>query len=152
MNESAPALADESIDSIDVVSPRPRRRPIILFARIGLSLAMLYVLVKRMPHFSVDRLLPDWSRDTAIFLLLAIILTLAGIVLSTLRWRAVLNALGQDEKLGKLLSHNLAGLFVSNVLPTTIGGGVLRVSRPLKGHGGSPRALARGGLAGRAGG
>ncbi|HEY4610687.1 MAG TPA: lysylphosphatidylglycerol synthase transmembrane domain-containing protein [Ilumatobacteraceae bacterium] len=135
MNESAPALADESIDSIDVVSPRPRRRPIILLARIGLSLAMLYVLVKRMPHFSVDRLLPDWSRDTAIFLLLAIILTLAGIVLSTLRWRAVLNALGQDEKLGKLLSHNLAGLFVSNVLPTTIGGDVLRVSRLSKDNG-----------------
>ena len=135
MNESAPASADESIDSIDVASPRPRRRPIVLIARVGLSLAMLYVLVKRMPHFSVDRLLPDWNRDTAIFLLLAIILTLAGIVLSTLRWRAVLNALGQDEKLGKLLSHNLAGLFVSNVLPTTIGGDVLRVSRLSKDNG-----------------
>src|SRR3954453_22665484 len=135
MNESAPALADESIDSIDVVSPRPRRRPVVLLARVGLSLAMLYVLVKRMPHFSVDRLLPDWSRDTAIFLALAIVFTLAGIVLSTLRWRAVLNALGQDEKLGKLLSHNLAGLFVSNVLPTTIGGDVLRVSRLSKDNG-----------------
>jgi len=135
MSESAPASADESIDSIDVAPARPRRRPIVLFARVGLSLAMLYVLVKRMPHFSVDRLLPDWNRDTAIFLLLAIILTLAGIVLSTLRWRAVLNALGQDEKLGKLLSHNLAGLFVSNVLPTTIGGDVLRVSRLSKDNG-----------------
>jgi len=135
MNESAPAAADESIDPIDVASSRPRRRPIVLFARVGLSLAMLYVLVKRMPHFSVDRLLPDWNRDTAIFLSLAIILTLAGILLSTLRWRAVLNALGQDEKLGKLLSHNLAGLFVSNVLPTTIGGDVLRVSRLSKDNG-----------------
>jgi len=47
----------------------------------------------------------------------------------------VLNALGQDEKLGKLLSHTLAGLFVSNVLPTTIGGDVLRVSRLSKDNG-----------------
>jgi uncharacterized protein (TIRG00374 family) len=54
---------------------------------------------------------------------------LVGLVLSTIRWRAVLNALGHEAPLRHLLSHNLAGLFVSNVLPTTIGGDVLRVSR-----------------------
>src|SRR3979411_1632176 len=105
------------------------RRPYVLTARIALSALMLGVLLRRMPHFRVDSLLPDWNRDTAMFLALAMIFTLAGIVLSTLRWRAVLSALGQEAKLGHLLSHNLAGLFVSNVLPTTIGGEVLRVSR-----------------------
>jgi uncharacterized protein (TIRG00374 family) len=135
MNEPSTTTADASIDAIDVPSPRARRRPLVLMARIGLSLAMLLVLVRRMPHFSVDRLLPDWNRDTAIFLLLAIVFTLAGIVLSTLRWRAVLHALGQEAKVRKLLSYNLAGLFVSNVLPTTIGGDVLRVSRLSKDNG-----------------
>jgi len=138
MNESASAPADESmesIDDIDVSAARVRRRPLVTLARIALSVAMLYVLVRRMPHFSVDRLLPDWNRDTAIFLSLAIIFTLAGIVLSTLRWRAVLHALGQDAKVSRLLSYNLAGLFVSNVLPTTIGGDVLRVSRLSKDNG-----------------
>ena len=55
MNESAPASADESIDSIDVASSRRRRRPIVLFARVGLSLAMLYVgapWLLRMPYWS----------------------------------------------------------------------------------------------------
>src|SRR5438132_1368398 len=80
-----------------------RRRPFVLTARIALSALMLGVLLRRMPHFSVDRLLPDWNRDTAMFLALALLFTLAGIVLSTLRWRAVLNALGQDAKLGHLL-------------------------------------------------
>jgi uncharacterized protein (TIRG00374 family) len=119
-----------------------RRRPVVLTARIALSALMLGVLLRRMPHFKLDDLLPDWNRDTAMFLALAMIFTLAGIVLSTLRWRAVLSALGQEEKLGHLLSHNLAGLFVSNVLPTTIGGDVLRVSRLSRENGESTTSFA----------
>ena len=135
-----PALPVDT--SIDAPPARPRRRPLVLLARIALSVAMLYVLVRRMPHFTLDRLLPDWNRDTAIFLVLAMVFTLAGIVLSTLRWRAVLNALGQEADLKTLLSHNLAGLFVSNVLPTTIGGDVLRVSRLSKDNGESTTSFA----------
>ena len=41
----------------------------------------------------------------------------------------MLEALEIRTKLPRLMSHNLAGQFVSNVLPTTIGGDVLRVSR-----------------------
>ena len=128
----------------DVLLPpaRPKRRPIVLLARIALSAAMLFVLVRRMPHFTLDRLLPDWNRDTAMFLALAMVFTLGGVVLSTLRWRAVLSALGQDGKFRELLSHNLAGLFVSNVLPTTIGGDVLRVSRLAKDNGESTTSFA----------
>src|SRR4051812_32601084 len=120
----------------------PRRRPFVLSFRITLSALMLVVLLRRMPHFRLEHLLPDWNRDTAMFLALAMVFTLAGIVLSTLRWRAVLSALGQEAKLGHLLSHNLAGLFVSNVLPTTIGGDVLRVSRLSKENGESTTSFA----------
>ncbi|HEV3227772.1 MAG TPA: lysylphosphatidylglycerol synthase transmembrane domain-containing protein, partial [Acidimicrobiales bacterium] len=123
-------------------APRARRRPYVLVARISLSALMLVVLLHRMPHFRVEDLLPDWNRDTAMFLALAAFFTLAGIVLSTLRWRAVLSALGQDSKLSDLLSYNLAGLFVSNVLPTTIGGDVLRVSRLSKENGESTTSFA----------
>src|SRR5437764_4752130 len=125
-----------------VQPPRARRRPYVLTARIALSALMFGVLFRRMPHFRIDSLLPDWNRDTAMFLALAMLFTLAGIVLSTLRWRAVLAALGQDAKLGHLLSHNLAGLFVSNVLPTTIGGDVLRVSRLSRENGESTTSFA----------
>ena len=118
------------------------RRPFVLSLRIALSALMLVVLLRRMPHFRLEHLLPDWNRDTAMFLALAMVFTLAGIVLSTLRWRAVLSALGQDAKLGHLLSHNLAGLFVSNVLPTTIGGDVLRVSRLSRENGESTTSFA----------
>jgi len=106
-----------------------RRSGWILLARLTISVGMLGVLVWRLPHFEASDLLPDWTWETALFLLGAAALTLVGIVLSTIRWRAVLHALGQDAPLRHLLSYNLAGLFVSNVLPTTIGGDVLRVSR-----------------------
>jgi uncharacterized protein (TIRG00374 family) len=118
------------------------RRWWVLVVRLSISVAMLGVLLWRVPKFSADELLPDWNRDTALFLALAAALTLAGIVLSTLRWRTVLNALGQDAKLRRLLSYNLAGLFVSNVLPTTIGGDVLRVSRLSKENGESAASFA----------
>src|SRR5580765_1063508 len=119
----------------------PRRRW-VLPLRLTISVAMLGVLLWRVPRFSVDQLLPVWSSDTAMFLALAALLTFVGIVLSTLRWRAVLSALGQDAKLSNLLSHNLAGLFVANVLPTTIGGDVLRVSRLSKDNGESTTSFA----------
>jgi uncharacterized protein (TIRG00374 family) len=106
-----------------------RRNGWILALRVSVSALMLGVLVWRLPSFSPSDLLPEWSVETGLFLAGAMLLTLVGIVLSTIRWRAVLNALGQEASLKHLLSHNLAGLFVSNVLPTTIGGDVLRVSR-----------------------
>jgi uncharacterized protein (TIRG00374 family) len=118
------------------------RRWWILVLRLVISVVMLAVLLWRVPRFSLDELLPDWNSDTALFLASAAALTLAGIVLSTLRWRTVLSALGQDAKLRRLLSYNLAGLFVSNVLPTTIGGDVLRVSRLSKENGESAASFA----------
>src|SRR5256885_14195652 len=122
-----PALQDAEI--VVAAPTHTRRRFIVLVGRIALSTLMLAVLLRRMPHFRFENLLPDWNRDTAMFLALSLMFTLAGIVLSTLRWRAVLAALGQDASVRTLLSHTLAGLFVSNVLPTTIGGDVLRVAR-----------------------
>ena len=64
---------------------------------------------------------------------------------SALRWQKVLDALGLHAGLRRLLSHYLAGQFVSNVLPTTIGGDVLRVSRLSKETGESPELVRLGG-------
>ena len=59
-----------------------------------------------------------------------------------LRWQKVLDVLGLHAGLRRLLSHYLAGQFVSNVLPTTIGGDVLRVSRLSRETGESPKSFA----------
>ena len=56
----------------------------------------------------------------------ALLLTLAGVVLSAVRWSAVLDALGLHAPFKRLLSLYFAGQFMGNVLPSTIGGGSAR--------------------------
>jgi uncharacterized protein (TIRG00374 family) len=56
-------------------------------------------------------------------------------MLSALRWQQVLRAMDMPTSLRTLIPLAFAGQFVSNVLPTTIGGDVLRVSRLSKQNG-----------------
>lgn len=59
----------------------------------------------------------------------AIVLMLISIVAGSARWHQVCKALGVEAKSSRLLTHTVAGLFLSNFVPTTIGGDVLRVAR-----------------------
>ena len=118
------------------------KQAVSLGVRVAVSAVMLAVLVAKVPSFSFDDLVPRWSLATALWLGVAAALTLAGIVLSALRWQKVLEALDIRTRLPRLMSHYLAGQFVSNVLPTTIGGDVLRVSRLSRDTGESPGTFA----------
>jgi glycosyltransferase 2 family protein len=102
------------------------RRSLGLWFRIAASLVMLGLLLPRV-HF--DTIVPEWDRGTAAWLVAAALATLAGIVASALRWQAVLAGLDIHARARTLLHHYLAGLFVGNFLPSTIGGDVLRVRR-----------------------
>ena len=120
-----------------------RVRPAIsLLLRIVVSVGMIGVLLWRAPDVDVDRLVPDPTPGRLGWLVVAAVLTLAGMALATLRWSQVLVALGRPTGLGRLFSHTMAGQFVSNVLPTTIGGDVLRVSRLSRDTGDSPDTFA----------
>ena len=109
------------------LSKRSRHR-LTLTGRVVVSAGMLVFLLTKI-EAQGRAALPDWTGATALWIAGAMVLTLLSIVLSALRWQVVLNALGQPTRLNRLLSHYLAGQFVANVLPTTIGGDVLRVSR-----------------------
>src|SRR5688572_6991350 len=102
------------------------------------SLVMLAVLLPRAAGY----LRPVLHPATLLWLAAAVLVTLGGVVLATLRWHRVLAALDVRTRISTLLSHYLAGLFVSNFLPTTIGGDVLRVSRLSASNGESPRSFA----------
>lgn len=119
-----------------------RRQAVSLVLRLGLSALMLGLLFWRMPPVELHEVLPVLDARTVGWLALAMALTLAGLVLSALRWQRVLEVLGLHAGLRRLLSHYLACQFVSNVLPTTIGGDVLRVSRLSRETGESPRTFA----------
>jgi uncharacterized protein (TIRG00374 family) len=119
-----------------------RKQAISLGLRIALSLLMLAVLIWRVPSFDMDEVVPAFTARTVAWLVVAALLTLFGLVLSALRWQRVLEVLGLHAGLRRLLSHYLAGQFVSNVLPTTIGGDVLRVTRLARETGESPNTFA----------
>lgn len=109
--------------------PPRRRRRWVLPARILVSVGMLAVLFTRFPEFDWSHVVPAWDRTTFLWLIGATLLTLLGIVISAVRWQQVLRAMGIHERLAQLVPLYFAGHFVSNVLPSTIGGDVLRVSR-----------------------
>lgn len=119
-----------------------RKQAVSLGVRLGVSALMLAVLVAKVPSFDLADLVPRWSLASALWLAVAAVLTLSGIALSALRWQKVLDALEIRTGLRRLMSHYLAGQFVSNVLPTTIGGDVLRVSRLSRDTGESPGTFA----------
>ena len=96
--------------------------------RIGLSVALLLVVIWSMDDIDWDEL-PDWNSETALWTIGAFVFTLAGFVLGAIRWQRVLIALDVRQPLNRLFSHYMAGQFVSNFLPTTVGGDVVRVGR-----------------------
>jgi uncharacterized membrane protein YbhN (UPF0104 family) len=111
----------------------------VLPLRIVASVVMLAVLLRKV-HLS--SLFPDWDEHAILFLAAGLVATAVGIVLSAMRWSAVLSALGLPAKVRNLLNHYLAGLFVGNFLPSTIGGDVLRVARQSADNGDRPSTFA----------
>lgn len=107
----------------------PSRRVLMLVTRIGISILLLALLVSQVPDFEWRDLIPEWDLSHTLWLVAAAALTLGAIVVSALRWHQVLHALDDRVPLPPLVSYYFAGQFVSNVLPTTIGGDVLRVDR-----------------------
>lgn len=116
-----------------------RLRGIAPILRVVGSAVMLFILLRRVP---LSRLFPDWDAHAVIDLAAAIGITLIGVGLSAWRWQRVLVGLERPEGIRPLVSHSFAGLFVSNFLPSTIGGDVLRVSRLTGGIGSGPTAFA----------
>jgi uncharacterized membrane protein YbhN (UPF0104 family) len=119
-----------------------QKQTVSLVIRLLLSALMLAVLIWRIPPIELDEVVPELTTRTVGWLFVAMALTLVAVVLSAVRWQRVLEVLGLHAALRHLLSYNLAGQFVSNVLPTTIGGDVLRYARLSRETGESPKTFA----------
>lgn len=110
-------------------------------ARLVVSALLLWILTTKIGD-SWNEAVPDATPRTLAWLGGALLLTLAGVVLSAVRWSAVLDALGLHAPFRRLLSLYFAGQFMGNVLPSTIGGDALRVSRLSKDNGEPPTTFA----------
>ncbi len=98
----------------------------LLAFRVVASAAMLALLL---PRIHLAELFPSRQLSTMGWLAGGLLVYTFAVVLSTVRWAQVLEALDMPSDLPPLMSHTLAGMFVSNFLPTTVGGDVLRVAR-----------------------
>lgn len=110
-------------------------------ARLVVSALLLWILITKIGT-NWSETIPDATGHTLAWLAGALVLTFLGVVLSAVRWSAVLAALDQHPPFGRLLSLYFAGQFVGNVLPSTIGGDALRVSRLSKDNGEGPTTFA----------
>jgi len=113
-------------------------------ARLGLRLlvsAVLFTILVTKIHFS-DFVPHHHTRGTWAFLAAGILLMALSFVLASWRWQRVLAVFGHRVHLRTLTKHYLAGQFVGNLLPSTIGGDVLRVSRSSADTGNTTEAFA----------
>jgi len=111
--------------------------------RIVVSVAIIWFVLAKFESSSPSRLRVEWNASTVGWFTAAVVLTLAAVVLATARWRQVLTAMRvPSPPFRRLLSHYFAGQFVSNVLPTTIGGDVLRATRLARDTDNGPDAFA----------
>jgi uncharacterized protein (TIRG00374 family) len=114
--------------------------PAKLAIRITVSVGLLVFLITKIPADSVEP--RNDHAGTLAFLAAGLLMTFVGFVLSAWRWQRVLAVFDARVPMRTLLSHYLAGQFVGNVLPSTIGGDVLRVSRAGKSTGTTDVAFA----------
>ena len=119
-----------------------RRKQLLTAARLLASFGMLAYLLSRFTSFNLSALLPEWHASTLAWLLSGLALTGFAIVLAAARWQRVAAVLQLRARLSTFVSHHLAGMFVGNVLPSTIGGDVLRVTRLSATTGDSPGSFA----------
>ena len=109
--------------------------------RITVSVGLLALLVSKIDF---EDLVPSGRAlaGTVAFLVAGIGLMALTIVIGAWRWQLVLEAFDSDVPIRRLIGHNFAGQFVGNVLPSTIGGDVVRVARSTKDVGGRDTAFA----------
>ena len=105
------------------------RRVLSIVLRVGISVALLALLIWWLPSFDADELWPDFNSATPFWLIGAFSLTIIGNMAATARWHEVAVALGLQVRFRRMFSHYMAGMFISNFVPTTVGGDVLRMTR-----------------------
>jgi glycosyltransferase 2 family protein len=109
-----------------VIVRKEHRRKLLVFLRVAVSAVLLgYVLLKAdLPSFAAR-----WPGISQPLLALALLLQLAGVFISSLKWWLLLRVAEQPVAYLWTVRTYLVGQFFSNFLPTSIGGDAVRVFR-----------------------
>lgn len=109
-------------------APPRRHRAWVRWGRFAVSIVLLTVLITRIDP---DQLVPPNRNPagTIFFLSLGLLIMALSFGVASWRWQRVLAVYDVHLPLRVLTKHYLAGQFVGNALPSTVGGDVLRISR-----------------------
>lgn len=91
--------------------------------KIGVTIAIIIFLFARVDLVVMARHL---ARANMLLLLLALALYFLAIGLGALKWQVLVRAQNMNIPLGDLLAYSLVGLFFGNLLPSNVGGDVVR--------------------------
>jgi uncharacterized protein (TIRG00374 family) len=99
------------------------KQTVLNLLKILVTLALFAFLLSRINLQQVGSVIAEANVP---LLLLALALYFFAIGLGAVKWKILVNAQAIDASLGALLSFSLMGLFFGNVLPSNIGGDVVR--------------------------
>lgn len=125
--EWAEAIAE--IGPEPITEDLPRNNWPGMAARLALSFALLGILWWRLPGVEMSDVIPKADVRTFTWFVVAVAVHVIAYVLQTIRWQQVSVTLGLTTPFRKMFGYLLAGEFVSNALPTSFGGDVVRVMR-----------------------
>ena len=91
--------------------------------KIGVTIAIIIFLFARVDLAVMARHL---ARANMLLLLLALALYFLAIGLGALKWQVLVRAQNMNIPLGDLLAYSFVGLFFGNLLPSNVGGDVVR--------------------------
>jgi hypothetical protein len=91
--------------------------------KLAVTIAIIAFLFARV---DLGAMAQHLARANGIALLLALVLYFFAIALSVLKWEILVRAQGIRAPLGDLLVYYLVGLFFGNLLPSNVGGDVVR--------------------------
>ncbi len=97
--------------------------------RLIASSAMLTLLLTQFPAGDLQARWPEWQTSSWLWLGASLGLTIGAFALASIRWLEVCKTLGETLSFSQVFGYFLAGQFVGNFLPTTVGGDILRVTR-----------------------
>ncbi|MBM3129610.1 MAG: flippase-like domain-containing protein [Chloroflexi bacterium] len=92
-------------------------------AKIAVSVGLLFFLLSRLNH---TELIAQVAHAQPLWLLLALALYWVAILLGVFKWRLLVQVQKLGASYGDLAAYTFAGLFLGNVLPSNIGGDVVR--------------------------
>ena len=101
-----------------------KKQIIQLSLKIAISVALIVWIIQGV---DLDEIFDKIGSASLLILLFAFLFKLSGFYISAVRWRILLRAQGADATIPFLISSYFVGFFFNNILPSSIGGDVVRV-------------------------